>query len=280
MKNNQKITKATGFAVGLGLALAASGSVNASETLVGLVSGSNQIFYFDSSDPTTILGSYGITASDTLMGIDYWGNTLYGVGSSGKVYILPQTGGAATLLASVPIGSLGGGLYYGVDASAAGIRIVTDADVNVLVNYGGGYTVDTSLNPSSLTISAISSYGSTMYGIDKLPSQYGVLNTINTSLGTASSIGVNLGYQISRINGFDISAASGIAYFASAVSSSGPVPDFFTVDLTTGVASIVNQFGLEGGQYVSGITVVPEPTTTALAVLGGVGMLAMLRRRK
>jgi hypothetical protein len=279
LTNIRKTAKASVVAVALGVAMVAGSSAKA-ENLTGLVYLGNQIFTFDSSNPGTILTSVGISGmqgSDTLVGIDYFGSTLYAIGSAGNLYTVNGTTGAATLINH--FGPLNG-IYFGMDASAAGIRVVSDADINLLLNPSTGAIISSTptLTPTTLNLDAIASSGSTMYAVDSVANTLGILNT---TAGTFSTIG-SLGYDVNGKNGFDISSASGIAYFASAVGSSGTDPNLYEINLATGFASLVGQIGPGDGTLIDGLTVtaVPEPGTIALVLAGGAGMIALLRRRK
>jgi hypothetical protein len=257
-----------------------AGSSAKAENLTALVYLGNQIFTFDSSNPGTILTSVGISGlqgSDTLVGIDYSGSTLYAIGSAGNLYTVNGTTGVATLVNH--FGPLNG-IYFGMDASAAGIRIVSDADINLLLNPSTGAIISSAptLTPTTLNLDAIASSGSTMYAVDSLANTMGILNIATGSFATIGS----MGYDVSSKNGFDISPATGIAYFSSTVSSSGTDPNLYTVNLATGFASLVGQIGPGEGTLIDGLTVtaVPEPGTIALALAGGAGIFALLRRRK
>ena len=279
LNNIRKTAKASVVAVALGVAMVAGSSAKA-ENLTSLVYLGNQIFTFDSSNPGTILTSVGISglqASDTLVGIDYLGSTLYAIGSAGNLYTVNGTTGAATLINH--FGPLNG-IYFGMDASAAGIRVVSDADINLLLNPSTGAIISSTptLTPTTLSLDAIASSGSTMYAVDSVAN---TLGSLNTATGAFATIG-GMGYDVSSKNGFDISPTTGIAYFSSAVSSSGIDPNLYTVNLATGFASLVGQIGQGEGTLIDGLTVtaVPEPGTFALALAGGAGMIALLRRRK
>src|ERR1017187_5410387 len=276
LKNIGKTAKSSVVAVALGVAMVA-GSPAKAEMLTGLVYLGNQLFTFDSSNPGTVLYSVGVSGmqgGDTLVGIDYLGSTLYAVGSAGNLYTINPTTGVVNT--TVHFGPLNG-IYFGMDASAAGIRIVSDADINLLLNASTGAIISSTptLTPTTLNIDAIASSGSTMYAVDSVANTLGILTG-----GTFATTGP-MGYDVSGKNGFDISTATGIAYFASAVSSSGLDPNLYTINLATGFASLVGQIGPGEGTLIAGLTVtVPEPGTTALALIGGAGMIALLRRRK
>src|ERR1017187_4225426 len=258
LNNIRKTAKASVVAVALGVAMVAGSSAKA-ENLTALVYLGNQIFTFDSSAPGTILTSVGVSGlqgSDTLVGIDYLGSTLYAIGSAGNLYSVNGTTGAATLLNH--FGPLNG-IYFGMDASAAGIRVVSDADINLLLNPSTGAIISSTptLSPTTLSLDAIASSGSTMYAVDSLANTMGILNT---AAGTFATIGP-MGYDVKGNNGFDISSASVIAYFASAVSSSGTDPNLYPVNLATGFATLVGQIETGEGTLIDGLTVTAVPDT-------------------
>lgn len=277
LKNIGKTAKSSVLAVALGVAMVASAKA---ETLTALVYLGNQIFTFNSSNPGTVLTSVGISGmqgGDNLVDIAYLGSTLYGIGSAGNLYTINPTTGVVN--STVHFGPLNG-IYFGMDASASGIRIVSDADINLLLNPTTGAIISSgpSVNPAGTDINAITHVGSTMYAVDSLANTLGILNT---ATGAFSTIGP-MGYDVSGKNGFTYSTLTSTAYFASAVSSSGVDPNLYTINLATGFASLVGQIGPGEGTLIAGLTVnpVPEPGTTALALLGGAGMVALLRRRK
>src|ERR1039457_6669782 len=279
LKNIGKTAKSSVVAVALGVAMVA-GSAAKAETLTALVFLGNQFFTFDSSNPGTVLTSVGVSGmqgGDTLVDIACLGSTLYALGSAGNLYTVNATTGVAALVNH--FGPLNG-IYFGMDASASGIRVVSDADINLLLNPSTGAIISSTptLTPTTLNLDAIASSGSTMYAVDSVANTLGILNT---AAGTFATIGA-LGYDVNSKNGFDISSASGIAYFSSAVSSSGTDPNLYEINLATGFASLVGQIGQGEGTLIDGLTVtaVPEPGTIALALAGGAGMIALLRRRK
>jgi hypothetical protein len=275
-KKTHMTTKATGVAIGLGIAMVAASSANA-ETLTALVYNGNNIFQFDSSTPGTLFNQHGVSflqGGDILVGIDYFGTTLYGVGQAGWLYTInPNTGAASTIGHFTPGGL--SGIYYGVNADNGAMRIVSDASIDMLVNLSTGALI--SSGPSTSTgLSGLASNGNGLFAVDSVAN---TLGTLDPSTGTYSSIGGML-YDVSGKNGFDISQYSGVAYFASGVSSSGLDANLYTVDLSTGATSLVGTIGPGEGLLVAGLTAVPEPSTMALAILGGAGMIAALRRRK
>jgi hypothetical protein len=266
-------------ALSVGFVGFAASSAQAGELITGLEYNANTIFTINSSTPGSIFatGVSGLQGGDILVGVDYLGSILYGVGNGGNLYTINASLGAASLVNH--FGTLNG-TYYGVDASSAGIRIVSDNEINILLNPTTGAVISSGPSlTSGLTIDAIASSGSAMYGVDSLANTLGILNTATGAFATIGS----MGYDVSGNNGFDISPNSGTAYFASNVSgaNAGTDANLYQVNLATGFASLVGQIG-PGGVSVAGLTVqaVPEPSSIALVCLGGAGMVGLMRRRK
>ena len=238
------------------------------ETLIGVThtGNANQLLTFDSSTPDSITATSITGTSDQLLGIDFWGSVLYGVGSGGNLYQINQLG-QATLINH--FGSLNG-LYYGLDVNASGIQIVSDRDINLLLDFYGNLVSSSTLsfNP---TITSIGSYNGIMYALDSGANTFGTLN------GDAFSVIGSLGTDIGNINGFDISD-NGTAYLTAGYGTDALEANLYTVDLATGHASLIGVVGPGDGPLVYGVSTVPEPSTYALAFLG-VACLLIFRKR-
>jgi hypothetical protein len=257
------------------------------EQLVGLGfpsqgGGDNDLIGFDSSNPGAISfvhPIFGVAGGESIRGIDFWNGTLYGLGSAGNLYNLNYNTGQATLIGS-GLGVVLNGASYGVENDPNGFHIVSELGQNLNANRTtGSATVGPNVNPAGTFLSALAYRPSnnTMYGIDSSANSVG---TFNPATGAYSTIGL-LGFDVARNNGFDISGASGVAYLASGATSSDVQANLYTVNLATGMATLVGLIGLVGDNtLVRGLTVVPEPGTGALLV-GGLTLLALhIRRRK
>jgi len=269
----------------VGLFTLASISAKA-ELLVGISfpsqgGGDNDIVGFDSSSPGTIQFDHpitGLTAGETIRGLDMWNGTLFALGSGGNLYNLNYNTGGATLIGS--LGVVLNGASYGVDNDNGGFRVVSELGQNLTANRAtGAATVGPSVNPSGTFLSALAFRRSTgtMFGIDSSANTFG---TYNPTTGTYAPTGP-LGFDVARNNGFDISDASGVAYLASGASSSDVQANLYTVNLATGMATLVGLVGQVGDNtLLRGLTVVPEPGTATL-LIGGLTLLALnFRRRK
>lgn len=254
----------------------------------------NNLFSFDSATPNNIQSAMfvtGLQSNEVITGIDFRPATgeLYGVGSTGRLYTLNTTTGAATLVGSgfAPVPS---GTEFGFDFNPTidRIRLVSDTDTNYVLNPITGalqlnatplfYPVgdlNAGANPSIVGSAYTNSspIGTTtqLYGIDS------VLNTLVTQANNAGTLGTvgALGIDVTNLVGFDIAGANNIAYLSANL---GPADTskLYTVNLATGTATLVGEIG--GGLFVRDISVViPEPAS--LGLLGGLAVLG-LRRRK
>jgi hypothetical protein len=277
-------------------ALAATGLIASVASAVPVygITMQNNLFSFDSAAPSAVLtGVYvtGLQTNEVITGIDVRPSTgeIFGAGSTGRLYTLNPTTGAATLVGSgfAPNPS---GTEFGFDFNPTidRIRLVSDTDANYVLNPITGATqlVATNLfygpadpnfgaNPSIVGSAYTNSspIGTTtqLYGIDS------VLNTLVTQANNAGTLGTvgALGIDVSNLVGFDIAGANNTAYLSSNL---GPADTskLYTVNLATGATTLVGEIG--GGLFVRDITVaIPEPAS--LGLLGGLAVLT-LRRRK
>ncbi|MCE9558072.1 MAG: DUF4394 domain-containing protein [Armatimonadetes bacterium] len=281
------------FVLAAGVSLAAR-----AERIYG-ISESNQLVSFNSSAPGTLLSNVmvsGLMSGEHIVGIDFRpnGNGLYGLGSSNRVYILNAGTGAATAVGA-GFSSVLTGTSYGFDFNPTvdRIRVTSDSDQNLRLNPITGTTAatDTNLNyaaadpnfganpnivGSAYTNSRAGATTTTLYGIDSTTNTLVLQNPPNS--GTLNTIG-SLGVDTNEWVGFDISGSTGVA-FASLTTPGANVhsSNLFTMNLTTGAAQFVGTIGGESCDRLVGLTVVPEPSSV-LALMGGLGVMAMRRRR-
>jgi len=249
-KIQSSLSKGYWAAIAAGMVTFAGASANA-ELLLGVTSGSspggsdNDIVTFDSAAPGIILSEFnisGLASGETIRGIDMWNGIVYGMGSQGHLYSLNYTTGAAT-----PIGASFGiapnGAAFGVENSPAGFHVVSELDQNLLVNRATGVaTAGTAVNPGGgaavfLDGLAWRASTSTMFGIDSLGNTVGTWNPVTGTYTTLGGGGA-IGFDVARINGFDISDGTGIAYLVSGASSSDTQANLYQVNLTSGMASL------------------------------------------
>lgn len=241
--------------------------------------GDNDIVGFNASNPGTILFDHpiiGLAASESIRGIDYWNGTVYALGSAGNLYSLNYNTGQATLVGS--LGVVLNGASYGVENDGSGFHIVSELGQNLTASRAtGAAAVGPAINPSGTFLSALAyrSSNNTMYGID---SSANTLGTFNPATGAFATTGP-LGFDVARNNGFDI--LGNTAYLASGATSSDVQANLYTVNLATGLATLVGLIGQVGDNtLLRGLTAVPEPGTGTL-LIGGLALLVInFRRRK
>ncbi len=285
----------TGFAV-TALATVGLASPSASaETIFGLTTG-NQITVFDSAAPSIALDAgriRGLGAGENLLAIDFRPATgeVYALGDFDNLYTIDQSTFAATLVGSFSPSLKG--TSFGFDFNPAFMngtfaRIISDTDDNRVVSGDDGSYLapvektdvfyasgdpNQGVNPNIAAIAYANNVANAVstqqYGID---ATLGVLVTVANNAGTLNTVG-SLGVSpLTSELGLDISGATGIAY---ANLQNGPNSNLFTIDLSTGAATFVGQ--ITAGELIRDITVIPEPGSIALMLIGG---LVLASRRK
>ena len=242
-------------------------TVNCRTTVCSFVyaAADNTIITFDPTTPGSIsipVPVTGLGKGENLVGIDVRPATgqLYGLLTSGTdarlVTIDPATGATTQVGAAFILNGTGFGFDFNplVDL----IRLVSDAEENLVLNpTTGAVTVQTALNPAGDVVGAAYSNNfpgsstTTLYtidsGTDSLQTQ------TPPASGTQTVVGA-LGVDTSSVVGFDISACD-VAYAAL---NQGGDTGFYTVNLTSGAATLVGTIG--GEITVQGIAVVRPPS--------------------
>lgn len=255
--------------------------------VVFAIDSANNLLSFDSASPGTITGSHAITGlgtGETLLGIDFRPATgaLYGLGSTERLYTInPETGVATpgALLAADPADATDpftglAGANFGVDfnPSADRLRVVNGSDQNLRINVDTGLvTTDTDLNPgtprvvgSAYTNNFAGAGSTSLYGIDSDTDTLVLQNPPNG--GTLTDVGL-LGVDTTEVVGFDIlttGTAGGNTAFA-ALKQAVPGSALYTINLTTGAATLVGDIGGTAINEIRGLAVVPQQ---AIAVNG------------
>lgn len=239
----------------------------------------NKLQRFKSNTPAVIDATVNITGlqvGETLIGIDFRPETggLYGVGTTGRLYVIDFTSGAASQIGAGVFAQPLLGTSFGTDFNPLidRLRIVSDADQNLRVNPNSGAIagVDTNLayvagDPSAAFDPAIvaAAYrlhdvggvaSTTLFGIDSFANTLvrigGVAGTPSPNLGQLSTIGP-LGVDTLDFAGFDIGPADS----AFAALDIGGQTKLFTINLTTGAATLVGTIG--DGTPIRGLAVAP-----------------------
>lgn len=297
------------FGASVSAALLAPMASAHAEAMIGLANG-QQLFTFDSATPGTssaLVPITGLQGGASLVGIDLRPSTgvLYGVAGNGTLYTLNATTGAASFIGSLSTGPLSGGRVGGIDfnpvpdlAGNASLRItdITAVNNNLRVNVNPGLIGQTivdgnlTLNGVSTGLSSIAyamndrdpATGTALYGINS----GNLYRVTDPNAGTLALVG-SLGVATTGLDGFDISGLTG-ASFAALSNSTNSGSSFYTINLSTGAASLVGVFSQTVGlvQDVTAATqapqvsAVPEPETYAMMLLGLAGMGWVARRRR
>jgi hypothetical protein len=223
-------------------------NVNAA-TLFG-VNTSNELVRFNSATPgtiTTVGAITGLQAGENVVGIDFRPATgqLYALGSNSRLYIVNRMTGAASFVAtlSTPLN----GTSFGVDFNPVPdrLRVVSNTGQNLRINVNDGATiVDSAINGATTSVEAAAYTNSfngatatTLYDISATADALYIQNPPNN--GTTILVG-NLGVNVTDINGFDIATGDNAAY---AVMTVGGVTGLYTINLTSGAATMVGTVG-------------------------------------
>lgn len=260
--------------------------MTAKAELIFAVSAQNQLLVFDSTTPDTLNNAYaftGVQPAERIVGLDYRGNVLFGLGDANRLYTIDTNSGAATLI-NGPLSPSLNGVSFGFDDTPAGLVVVSDTDKSRTIDPVNG--IYASLNPDltygnaespTITGLAYDRRSGVLYGLDSFSNS---VVTVDIATGMLTPVGIT-GIDFSRNNGFDIGMNSGTAYLASPATSGGAQANLYTIDLTTGAATLVGAIApkLEGISII-GLAAVPEPSAVAMLALGGLGLLVFLFRRR
>lgn len=288
--NTQKIRSTVCMMIGgVGLAV---GAASAGEIVYGVTDRAFLVSW-DSSDPTNIMSGVaisGLMQNETVQGLDMRPETgeFYAVGSFSNLYRVDAASGAATLVGAGSFDPPLNGSSFGFDFNPTidRIRNVSDANQNLVLNPNDGTStlvtdvfydagdpfagMDPNIVASAYTNSFKGATETQLYGID---AGLDILVKQANSAGTLTTVG-SIGTDITDIASFDISGGTGIAY-AAVVNATLDRTTFWTIDLDTGVGTMIGEVG--GGSLITAMTVVPAPG--ALAILGLAGTFAARRRR-
>jgi hypothetical protein len=247
------------------------------ELMAYAVTSGAQLLAFSPRSPQQLESARDITGlyeSDTLIGVDVrpGDGALYAVGSSGRLYTLDTTNGAATLVASLapaaaddnPFSGFDARASHGVDFNPAAdlLRVVSDWGQNLrvvpsarslgtpaLAQVAGATFTDLDLGPdfpsvlaSAYTNAYAGAARTTLFGIDGLSDQLlrqgGPDGTPSPNTGALTPIGA-LGLDAVGDVGFDIiGGRNGVAL--AVIETIDTPPSVYSISLSTGAATPFN----------------------------------------
>lgn len=242
---------------------------------------------FDSATPsvTTVLTLSGLQTGETIVGFDLRpaNGLLYGIGSSSRLYTINTATGAVTQIGAAGAFTLNG-TSFGMDFNPTvdRIRLVSDTEQNLRINPDGTLTAtDAALNPAGNVVAVAYSNNfvgggtTTLYSIDSSSGVLGIISVPNSG-GPINAVGsLGLGTSLSGGLGFDISGRTGTAY-ASILT--GGLSRLYSINLTTGAASLIGTIGTGAINYSGLAAPIPEPSTYMLLAVGAVAVLVYRRR--
>lgn len=300
------------LAAGIALASPSAAQIPAPIDLIALRR-DNTLVRFDPASPGTTLATVPVTGlgGDTLIGIDLRPADLlvYGVAADGSVYTIDPVTGAANAFATSAVdpGSDGGVDFNPVpsalritDTGEQNLRLANSPSTNNLavtntdsplnyqpgdpmampapippdVNAGANPNIVGSAYTNSIAPSprdAATQGGTQLFGIDSGLDVLVLQNPPNA--GTLNTVGP-LGVDTDASVGFDIHSTAIGSNTAYASLTVGGVAGLYTINLTTGTATLVGAIAGTGGAAIVGLTVVgelppPAATTTTTAAVGG-----------
>jgi hypothetical protein len=216
---------------------------------------SNSLVQFGSANPSSIARQVAVTgmpAGAVMLGIEFRGNNgLYGVGSDSRVYTIDTLSGAATAVGGT-FSPAANGEHFGLayDASQDRLQLssvegnqnlsldpttgsVASADPEMAfaagdINAGG--------NPAITGTAYLENGGgSTLYAVDATAN---ALVRVTPATGEIVTVG-GVGFNVYLCSGLDIDS-DGTAY--AALSTDGG-SELYTLDLTSGAASLLGKIG-------------------------------------
>jgi hypothetical protein len=171
----------------------------------------------------------------------------------------------------------------------ASLRVITSTGQNGAFNVGAAipsYTAQTAVqtNLTSIAYSNNDVDAATPTSLYYIDSNLDQLNVATGNFGnpTITTVG-GLGFNVGNIGGFDIFGAS--TAFAALQTGNG-ASSFYSINLGTGLASLVGSFNLGGNRNVIGLTAtglaaaVPEPASISLMLAGLLGVGTFVRKRR
>jgi hypothetical protein len=259
-------------------------------TLFG-VTANNRLVSFDTSAPSTFLSdvaifglkmSDGVTSDPNAVLVNLTWNadndTHYGIDTNANFYSLSKSGVATLIDSTFSPTSFAAGLAY--DPFSQKILFASDAAENVLFATNGTRTA----NPAFAFVSGDANFGTAPKvfgaGIDPdfgdgffVDADLDILaTTVNPNFSELSTVGA-LGVNVASFGGLYVDL-DGILW--GSLSTDGETSSLFTLNTSTGAASLVGGFG--AGVGIHSLAAVPEPSRALFLGMACIGVIARRRR--
>ncbi len=283
----------------IGLAALTSGAA-AQQTAYAIANGGSSLIRFNTADPSSVQLVADFSGDNIFLdAIDFRPATgmLYGYLDSADSFFTVNTRTGVLTMATDPMNVAPTNTFVlGLDFNPTidRARILTESGQNIVYNPNDGSTTAVTnvfyapgdmnaaavpnLIDNAYTQSFAGATSTTQYAIDYT---LDTLVTVANNAGTLNTVG-SLGVDTDQFTGFDIftdEMGNDTAY-AILAGVNGADPAFYTIDLSTGAATLVGGlgFGSAGiGDGVYSLAVIPTPG--AFAVLGLAGIISTRRRR-
>ena len=258
--------------------------VDPGEITYGLTN-DNTLLRFDTGDPgrfTAQVPVVGLAPAESLLSIDFRPATgeLIALSNGSRLYRVDPVTGMASAIGSAGRFTLSG-QSYGFDLdpvtddalvmSDTGQNLAIDADsgdpvvaVGAVAPMFGPGDVNEGRTPHLVGTGHISSFPGSpaTFAYDLDAATGSVVMAVPTNPGRLATIGP-LGVTLSGPTGFDIHHEAGSDVAFASISETGEQSSLYTVDLTTGAATLVGPIGPLAGQIVRSLAVTPVPTAIA-----------------
>lgn len=240
-----------------GLALGAPASAQAAEQFAGLTA-DNQIVLFRSDSPGNLQNAApvsGLQANEMLLGLDFVSATgrIYALGSSNRIYVVNPVTGTATAVSNTPFSPpLNGQAFtFAIDPTSFEARVVSNTGQDLRISAANGQVagVDQAYSyvagdPGQGTTPVLSAFAYTqpaigggfasLYGIDTARDALVTAATNAASVRTIGPLNADAGEPAA------LDVTSGGTAYAALRADGGERPALYTVDLTTGAATAVD----------------------------------------
>lgn len=259
-----------------------TGSTSTEGTLIALTA-NNTLVNISTGNPSVVNSTRSITglsSGETIIAIDFRpaSGQLYGLSDAGRVYTIALDTGAATLISTAALNPALSGTRFGFDFNPTvdRIRLVSNTGQNLRLNPTTGASVGTDTNlvfatgdtnasatPNIVSIaynnSSAGVTSTTLYAIDAnlnaLVTQGSVnANPTSPNTGQLFTIG-QLGVDTTELAGFDIAPGTNAA-FASLTTQGTTASQLYSINLTTGAATLIGPIG--GGALIRDLAFVPK----------------------